>query len=447
MSSPFKYKTYTKLFLAQLISLVGTGVTSVALALLAWELAKEQAGLVLGTALALKMCAYVFFAPLVASFANKISRRKWLISLDIIRALLVLYLPFITSIYEIYFILFFINLASAGFTPVFQATIADIIKEEKAYTKALSYSRLAYDLEQLLSPSFAALLLSVLSFNFLFVLDSFTFILSSLLIVFTSIPFVKEVKKDETFIYRLKFGISSYFKTPRLKALFFMYIIVALTSAMMITNTVVFVKNIFEKSEAQTAFAFAIAGLGSMCIALILPKFLEKISLRIVVLSGSFILVFGLFLGFVNHTWLSFLFLWFLLGLGLSVIQVPAGFLVKISCNSEDSVSFFSANFALSHLCWMIAYPLTGSLGFYFGLDTTFLIIAFISLIAFFFAYKSYPNPDELELEHTHVEHTHSHENENNLHHKDFSYTHTHKSISHKHKFVIDAHHQSWPNK
>jgi len=447
MNSPFEYKTYTKLFLAQVISLVGTGVTTVALALLAWELAKDQAGLVLGIALALKMVAYVFFAPIVATFANKISRRKWLLSLDIIRALLVLYLPFITTVYEIYIVLFLINLASAGFTPVFQATIADIIKEEKAYTKALSYSRLAYDLEQLLSPSFAALLLSFISFNFLFILDSFTFIISSILIIFTTIPFVKEVKTEERFLDRLQFGVNAYFKTPRLRALFFMYIIVALTSAMMITNTVVFVRDIFEESDSQTAFAFAIAGFGSMIIALLLPKFLEKIPLRTMVLSGSLILVIGLFIGFFSHTWISFLTLWFFLGIGLSIIQVPAGFLVKNSCKPEDSVSYFSANFSLSHLCWMIAYPLTGFLGIYFGLHTTFLIIALISFIAFVFAYKIYPNPDKLEIEHTHKEHTHSHEGMDTLHHDNNEYTHTHKVITHTHKFVIDAHHQTWPSK
>ncbi len=443
--SPFKYKPYTKLFFAQIISLVGTGVTTVALALLAWELAKDQAGLVLGTALALKMLAYVFFSPIVATFANKISRRKWLLSMDIIRAFLVLYLPFITTIYEIYIVLFLINLASAGFTPVFQASIADIIKEEKAYTKALSYSRLAYDLEQLLSPSFAALLLSFLTFNYLFLLDSISFICSAILIFFSSIPFIKEIKNEESFYKRLKFGISSYLKTPRLRALFYLYIIVALTSAMIITNTVVFVRDIFDKSEFQTAIAFAVTGFGSMIIAILLPSLLEKISLRTIVLSGSFILIFSLFLGYLNHTWLSFLTLWFVLGIGLSIIQVPAGFLVKTSCNKKDSVSFFTANFALSHFCWMIAYPLTGFLGLYFGLDTTFLIIDVISCLAFLLAYKTYPNPDELEIEHTHEKYTHAHEGIDSLHHKEKNYTHTHEKTTHKHKFVIDSHHPNWP--
>ncbi|MCV6608043.1 MAG: MFS transporter, partial [Campylobacterales bacterium] len=141
--SPFKNKTYTKLFLAQVISLVGTGITTIALALLAYELAKDRAGEVLGIALALKMVAYVFFSPLIGTFVHKVSRKFWLIFLDFFRALIVLYLPFVTTVTEIYILIFLINLGSSGFTPIFQGTISDIIKDEKAYHKALSYSRLA----------------------------------------------------------------------------------------------------------------------------------------------------------------------------------------------------------------------------------------------------------------------------------------------------------------
>jgi hypothetical protein len=53
------------------------------LALLAWDLAGDQAGRVLGNALALKMAAYVVLAPLLSSTAHKLPRRKWLLGLDL----------------------------------------------------------------------------------------------------------------------------------------------------------------------------------------------------------------------------------------------------------------------------------------------------------------------------------------------------------------------------
>ena len=64
-------RTYRHLFLAQVIALVGTGLATVALGLLAFDLAGAQAGAVLGTALAIKMTAYIGVAPIAAaSFRN-----------------------------------------------------------------------------------------------------------------------------------------------------------------------------------------------------------------------------------------------------------------------------------------------------------------------------------------------------------------------------------------
>jgi hypothetical protein len=56
-------RTYRHLFSAQVVALVGTGLATVALGLLAYELAGANAGAVLGTALAIKMIAYVGVAP------------------------------------------------------------------------------------------------------------------------------------------------------------------------------------------------------------------------------------------------------------------------------------------------------------------------------------------------------------------------------------------------
>ena len=50
-------RTYRHLFCAQVIALVGTGLATVALGLLAYDIAGGNAGAVLGTALAIKMIA------------------------------------------------------------------------------------------------------------------------------------------------------------------------------------------------------------------------------------------------------------------------------------------------------------------------------------------------------------------------------------------------------
>ncbi|WP_329610477.1 MFS transporter [Jiella pelagia] len=87
-----------------------------------------------------------------------------------------LVLPFVTEIWQVYALVFAFQSMSALFTPTFQGTIPDILPDEREYTNALSLSRLAYDLESLFSPLLAALLLTVISFHWLFLGTVFGFL-------------------------------------------------------------------------------------------------------------------------------------------------------------------------------------------------------------------------------------------------------------------------------
>ena len=124
--------TFRHLFAAQVVALIGTGLATVALGLLAWDLAGANAGAVMGTALAIKMVAYVTLSPLVAAVAERLPRRAFLVALDLIRAVVIGFLPFVDQVWQVYVLIFVLQAASAGFTPAFQAVIPDVMKTEEA---------------------------------------------------------------------------------------------------------------------------------------------------------------------------------------------------------------------------------------------------------------------------------------------------------------------------
>lgn len=194
MLEVFSDRVYRRLYLAQVIALLGTGLATVALGLLAFDLAEDSAGAVLGTALAIKMIAYVGVAPVAAAFAERLPRRAMLVSLDLVRAAVAVLLPFVTEIWQVYILIFVLQAASAAFTPTFQATIPDVLPDEKEYTRALSLSRLAYDLESLVSPMLAAALLTVVSFHSLFAGTVIGFLASAALVVSVVLPSPKATK-------------------------------------------------------------------------------------------------------------------------------------------------------------------------------------------------------------------------------------------------------------
>ena len=436
MLSILRNRTYRHLFAAQVIALLGTGLMTVALGLLAYDLAGADAGAVLGTALAIKMIAYVGVAPVAQAFTDRVPRRSLLVGLDLLRGAVALCLPFVTEIWQIYLLIFVLQAASAAFTPTFQATIPDILPDEAEYTRALSLSRLAYDLESLVSPMLAAALLSVISFHSLFAGTVLGFLASAALVLSVRLP-VPEPGPRRGVWDRTTRGMRIYLATPRLRGLLAINLAVAAAGSMVIVNTVVLVKAGFGLAEPQVALALAAFGTGSMVAALSLPRVLDRLSDRPVMVAGAAVLVIGTAAGVAIGNYAGLLALWLVLGLGYSAAQTPSGRLLRRSAHAEDRPAVFAAQFALSHACWLICYPLAGQMGARVGMDAAFGAMALIGLAGVGLAWRFWPNDDPTDIAHQHP---------------DLSDDHPHlvafgRNGRHHHPVVIDDIHARWPLK
>ena len=262
---------------------------TVALALLAYDLAGAEAGAVLGTALAIKMIIYVSLSPVAAGFASHFPRRAFLVVLDLIRAGVAIALPFVDAVWQVYLLIALLQSASAAFTPTFQATIPDILPDEDDYTNALSLSRMAYDLENLLSPMVAAALIGLVGFHWLFGGTVAGFLVSAALVVSVTLPAATIVKHASPW-KRISQGMQIYLKTPRLQGLFALNLTIASAGAIVIVNSVVIVKTLLGRSDADLALAMAAYGGGSMLMALALPRLLSSLEDRTIMVSGAFVL-------------------------------------------------------------------------------------------------------------------------------------------------------------
>lgn len=432
MLSVLANRTYRHLFFAQVIALVGTGLATVALGLLAFDLAGAQAGAVLGTALAIKMLAYIGVAPVAAAFAERLPRKGMLITLDLIRASVAVVLPFVTEIWQVYVLIFVLQSASAAFTPTFQATIPDILPEEREYTRALSLSRLAYDLESVISPMVAALLLTVVSFHSLFGGTVVGFLISAAMVASVTLP--TPLAGPKRSIYeRTTRGMRIFLATPRLRGLLALNLAIAAASAMVIVNTVVLVQSQFGLPQSSTATALMAFGAGSMLVALILPRLLDRLDDRKVMLAGGGVLVAGLFLGILLPSYPSLLALWMLLGAGYSLAQTPSGRVLRRSSSTQDRPALFAAQFALSHACWLITYPLAGWVGANWGMTASFVGLSLLALAALLVSLRIWQPEHERDV----VEHRHDDLPE--------SHPHVASGKTHAHAFVIDDEHQRWP--
>lgn len=434
MPSILADSTYRRLFLAQVVALLGTGLATVALGLLAYDLAGEQAGLVLGTVFTIKMVAYVAVAPIASALAERLPRRAVLVALDLVRAGSTLCLPFVSEVWQVYLLIFVLQSASAGFTPTFQATIPDILPEEARYTRALSLSRLAYDLESLASPLLAALLLALVPYDALFLGTAAGFLASAALVVSVLLP-APRPSEPRPIRERTTRGIRIYLATPRLRGLLALNLAAAATGAMVIVNTVVLVRGELGLAEIDVAVAFGVFGGGSMLAALALPRILERIPDRPVMLAGAAAMTLALLAlaaaAREGLAWDALLAAWFVLGLGGSAVLTPSGRLLRRSSHPEDRPALFAAQFALSHACWLVTYPLSGWLMTAFGATAALVALAGVATLGAALALRLWPAGDPVELEHRHED-------------LPLSHPHLRGARTHRHVYVIDDHHRRW---
>lgn len=130
----------------------------------------------------------------------------------------------------------------------------------------------------------------------------------------------------------------------RLRGLLALNLSVAAAGAMVIVNTVVIVRGVLGLPEDDVAVALGCFGGGSMMAALLLPRVLDRLPDRTVMLPAAALL--GVVsLAFAAATWsgtigwAALLVTWALLGIGYSAVQTPTGRLLRRSAREEDRPS------------------------------------------------------------------------------------------------------------
>ncbi|MFD2026936.1 MFS transporter [Promicromonospora aerolata] len=399
-----KYPTYRRLFTAQVVALVGTGLATVALGLVAYDLNPADAGGVLGTVLAIKMVAYVVVAPLAAAAVARLPRKWVLIGSDALRLVVAASLPFVGEVWQVYVLIFVMQAASATFTPTFQSVIPDVLKDEDDYTVALSLSRLAYDLESILSPVFAAALLLLVPSSALFFGTAVGFAGSALLVAAAIIPRRGGEDAGERpqlpFGNRARRGAELFVRTAELRPILLLNLAVAAAGAFVLVQTVVIVRTTFGQDENVVPLLLAANGLGSIAAAIALPRVLRRLPERRVMLTGGVALTVAvglapLALGIAQPAWglVAVGLLWFLVGLGWSTVETPVGRIIRRNVPAADLPDAFAAQFSLSHACWLITYPLAGWLGTT-GLSATALVLTGVAGAATLAAARLWPTTE-----------------------------------------------------
>lgn len=383
ITKPFevlKNGVFARLYLAQTVSLLGDAFTWIGLALISYQFGKENAAVILASALTLRVTAFIVFSPFAGVLADKIDRKKILYITHFIRMLIVSCFPFVTEEWQIYLLVFLLNVFNAFFTPTYKAIIPHIVSKTD-YRQAIGLSTGTYQLLGILGPGLAGILTIWFGARQIFFIDAASFVIAGILILTlpaNRIQAPKAVgKKLSTWQDVLK-GIRLLFGNKLLQFALAIEFISAVAGAQILVNTIAHVKSGLQLTDKHYGILMACFGIGASIAAFLSGSLDKSRSRNISLITGA------LFLGFaiIGANYLNYyplLLLWLIAGLGQSLAEIPSETLIGENIDEHEQGKVYGSHFAFSHLWWAIAYPIAGYLGTQFP-NTNFLIGGIMTL-------------------------------------------------------------------
>lgn len=247
----------------------------------------------------LKPLATIFTNFWSGSIIDRMNKRNIMIALDIVRALLIIILPVISSLWLIYILVFFINMASDIFYQASMIYMTKLVPEEKRQ-RFNSIRSLVGSGAFVLGPSVAGLLFMLGTPAFAIVINSMTLILSGVLTMFLQ-NIEKEEKQDFS---NAKFGfkiirkdwqlVVTYCK-PQMKMLciFILFYLIIIMTTTIESLEAAFSKEVLNLSNTKYGFLVSIAGIGFVIGSIVNTVIGNRFDSRKLIGYGSILLSFG----------------------------------------------------------------------------------------------------------------------------------------------------------
>jgi MFS transporter, NRE family, putaive nickel resistance protein len=385
-------KVFAKLYLAETISLLGDAFTWVGLALLAYQFDKERSAAILATALTLRVLAFIIFSPFAGVLSEKIERKKILYITHFIRMGIVACLPFVKSEWQLYTLVFVLNIFNAFFTPTYRAIIPHVA-DKSLYRQSVGLSTATFQILGVLGPGLAGLLAVWFGVREIFFIDAVSFIIAALLIL--SIPrheleITPSSKKTLRFtqLQEVGNGIKMLFSNATIRFALVIEFVSAIAGAQILVNTIGYVKNFLHLQNAAYGWVMAAFGTGAAIAAFVAGSLDKTKSRSVSLILGSFLLGTSILLA-NSANYPVMLILWLIAGLGQSLAEIPSETLIGENIDETNQGKVFGAHFAFSHLWWALAYPMAGFLGSQFP-KNNFKYGGIITLVCLCLAYLGF---------------------------------------------------------
>lgn len=253
------------------------------------------------------------------SVIDRVNKRKLMIGVDVVRGLLVFLIPFIGSLWVIYFLLLLINIAGAFFGPSSSVYITKLIPaaDRKRFNSLMSMTSSG---AFLLGPAIAGVLIMLVGTELCIFINSATFLVCAFFIYL--LPDVDDLVKEkrERVTWSMLVGDWRIVKRFAQGATYFMVVYLLFQGAMLIgfaldSQEVTFIKQHLLLTDKDYGLIVSLTGLGALAGAAVAAMVANRVPLRVYIGAGMLFTSVGYLLFYASFSFwtatLAFVFLGF----------------------------------------------------------------------------------------------------------------------------------------
>jgi CRP-like cAMP-binding protein/sugar phosphate permease len=307
MFGVFRNRDFRYLWTAQLVSTIGSSLTDLAAGILVFQ--KTQSALAVGLMLMATAIPSLVVGLVAGVFVDRFSRKKIMIASDLIRAGIVLSIPFLIQI-DILFLYLAVILASSVkqfFDPAEQSVLPDVATEEElaaanAFLSISSFGSTAIGFAA------AGFLASTGEIAIAFYVDAVTFLLSAVCVAAVRITplVVDEVTSVKAVVTNLRSGLGLLVRTPILRSTLIVFAPVLFAFGLWNVLLLPFAVETLGGTEFQYGLQEGLTSLGFVFGSLLMAKYIERLPEGTwMVISFAVMGVVGVLYGLASNIWVA----------------------------------------------------------------------------------------------------------------------------------------------
>jgi MFS family permease len=235
------------------------------------------------------------------SVIDRVNKRKLMVLVDVIRGAFVFMIPFLSSLWAIYLVMFFINLAAAFFGPSSSVYITKLVPSEnrKRFNSIMSMTNSG---AFLLGPAIAGVLIMNFGTDLCIIINAISFFVCAYFIyllpnVDEKVDKVRGVIKWETIKNDLKVVIDFSRSAKYFITVYLLFQAATLIGFALDPQEVTFIKKNLELTDQDYGLIVSLTGIGALVGASLAAIVAKKVSLRVFIGAGMLLTAIG-YVGF-----------------------------------------------------------------------------------------------------------------------------------------------------